>query len=109
LTCVFLKSIRTVRAECTDRMLIAGEAHARRVLAEYIAHDNTARSHQGHDLNLRAPDDPTNVIQFHRPTSSDPPPHRGRPADQRIQECGLKAPAQGQGPSFRPLQGALPS
>jgi hypothetical protein len=28
---------------------------------KYIAHDNTARSHQGHDLNLRAPDDATNV------------------------------------------------
>jgi hypothetical protein len=55
--------IRTVRAERTDRMLIAGEAHARRALAEYIAHYNTARSHQGHHLNLRAPDDPTNMNQ----------------------------------------------
>jgi putative transposase len=56
--------VRTARAECTDRMLIAGERHARIIMAEYIKHYNTGRSHQGHGLGLRAPDDAPNVIPF---------------------------------------------
>lgn len=56
--------VRTVRAECTDRMLIAGEAHLRHILHEYLAHYNNGRSHQGHDMALRAPDDDSNVIPF---------------------------------------------
>jgi putative transposase len=47
--------VRTARAECTDRMLIAGERHARVIMAEYIKHYNAGRSHQGHGLGLRAP------------------------------------------------------
>ena len=47
--------VRTARAECTDRILIAGERHSRLVLAEYIKHYNTGRSHQGHGLDLHAP------------------------------------------------------
>jgi transposase InsO family protein len=54
--------VRTARAECTDRMLIAGERHSRVVMAEYIKHYNSGRSHQGHGLDLRAPDDAPNVI-----------------------------------------------
>jgi transposase InsO family protein len=38
--------VRTVRGECTDRMLIAGEQHLRAILSEYIGHYNTGRSHQ---------------------------------------------------------------
>jgi putative transposase len=53
--------VRTVRAECTDRMLIAGERHLRAVLSEYIGHYNTGRSHQGHDMSLRAPDDAPDI------------------------------------------------
>jgi putative transposase len=45
-------------------MLIAGERHARVIMAEYIKHYNTGRSHQGHGLDLRAPDDAPNVIPF---------------------------------------------
>jgi putative transposase len=59
--------VRTSRAECTDRMLIAGERHSHAILAEYIKHYNTGRSHQGHGLALRAPDDAPNVIPFPAP------------------------------------------
>ena len=54
--------VRTVRAECTDRMLIAGEQHMRAILSEYIGHYNTGRSHQGDGMGLRAPDDAPDVI-----------------------------------------------
>ena len=59
--------VRTVRAECTDRMLIAGEQHLRVVLSEYTGHYNTGRSHQGHDMSLRAPDDSPDIIPFAAP------------------------------------------
>jgi transposase InsO family protein len=61
--------VKTVRTECTDRMLIAGERHLRTVLDAYLEHYNQGRSHQGHGLELRAPDDDPNVIAF--PTPSD--------------------------------------
>jgi transposase InsO family protein len=54
--------VRTVRVECTDRMLIAGPRHLHCVLAEFIQHYNTGRSHQGSGLALRAPNDDPNVI-----------------------------------------------
>jgi hypothetical protein len=61
--------VRTVRAECTDRMLIAGEQHLRLVLSEYISHYNTGRSHQGEGMGLRAPDDARDVIAFPVPAA----------------------------------------
>jgi putative transposase len=63
--------VRTARTECTDRMLITGERHARVILAQYVRHYNTGRSHQGHGLGLRAraPDDAPGVIPF--PASPD--------------------------------------
>jgi putative transposase len=54
--------IRTVRVECTDRMLTAGEGHLRRTLDQYFTHYHTGRSHQGDRTALRAPGDNANVI-----------------------------------------------
>ena len=54
--------VRTARAECTDRMLIAGEQHLHMILSDYISHYNTGRSHQGEGIGLRAPDDDPEVI-----------------------------------------------
>ena len=51
--CFAERFVSTVRTEVTDRMLIFGERHLRRVLAVYAAHYNTARPHQA--LQLRPP------------------------------------------------------
>ena len=51
--CFAERLVLTVRTELTDRMLIFGERHLRRVLAEYTAHYNTQRPHRA--LQLRPP------------------------------------------------------
>ena len=56
--------VRTVRAECTDRMLITGARHLRAVLSEYVAYYNAGRSHQGDGMDLRAPGDDPDVLPF---------------------------------------------
>ena len=68
--------VRTVRAECTDRMLIIGERHLHAVLSEYVAHYNAGRSHQGHGMGLRAPGDDPDVVLF--PVRADRIQHRPR-------------------------------
>ncbi len=45
--------MRTVRAEVTDRMLIAGPRHLRAVLDQYAVHYNGHRPHRAR--NLRPP------------------------------------------------------
>ena len=98
--------VRTVRAECTDRMLIAGEQHLRVILSEYIGHYNTGRSHQGEGMGLRAPDDAPDVIAFPRPGQPDPAPHQARRTDQRIPAGSMKAQFSGSSRDFDQYRGA---
>jgi hypothetical protein len=51
--CYAERLVLTVRTELTDRMLIFGERHLRRVLDTYAAHYNTQRPHRA--LQLRPP------------------------------------------------------
>ena len=51
------------------RMLIASERHLRVILADYINHYNTGRSHQGEGMGLRAPDDDPDLITFPVPAA----------------------------------------
>src|SRR6478609_1564561 len=64
--CFAERLVLTLRAELTDRMLIFGERHLRRVLAGYAAHYNTRRPHRA--LRLRPP----------RPQAPIPEPIHGR-------------------------------
>ena len=64
--CFAERFVLTVRTELTDRMLIFGERHLRRVLAAYAAHYNTRRPHRA--LQLRPP----------RPEAPVPEPVHGR-------------------------------
>jgi transposase InsO family protein len=54
--CVAERLVLTVRTEVTDRMLIFGERHLRRVLAEYSAHYNTQWPHRAWQLRPSYPE-----------------------------------------------------
>jgi transposase InsO family protein len=51
--CFAERFVSTARTELTDRILIFGERHLRKVLARYTAHDNGRRPHRA--LQLRPP------------------------------------------------------
>ena len=61
--------VRTIRAECTDRMLIAGEQHLRVDLVRVQGYCNAGRSRQGHGMGLRAPDNAPDVTAFPVPAA----------------------------------------
>ena len=46
---------RSVRQECLDHLLLLGEGHLRRALAEYVTYFNQARPHQGRGQRVPVP------------------------------------------------------
>ena len=50
--------VLTARSEVTDRMLIFGARHLRKILAEYETHYNGRRPHRGRQLRPPRPDHP---------------------------------------------------
>jgi len=39
--------VRSIKAECLDRMILLGERHFQRAVAEFVAHYHRERNHQG--------------------------------------------------------------
>ncbi len=60
--------VLTARTELTDRMLIFGEHHLRRVLAEYARHYNGHRPHRARQLRPPRPEQPIPAVPAPRIT-----------------------------------------
>jgi putative transposase len=64
--------VRSIKAECLDRLILFGEKSLRHVVREYMAHYHAERNHQGIDNAIPFPDErlgaaaPGNVIRFER-------------------------------------------
>jgi len=58
--------VLTARTELTDRMLIFGEDHLRRVLREYARHYNGHRPHRSRQLRPPRPEHPAPALPARR-------------------------------------------
>ena len=64
--CYTERWVRTVRSECTDRMLIYGQAHLRAMLRSYVAHYNGHRPHQSRQQRPPVTTDRSSCRSTHR-------------------------------------------
>jgi putative transposase len=54
--------VRSIKEECLDRLILLGERHLRRALAEFVTHYHTERNHQGLENELIEPLDRSDVV-----------------------------------------------
>jgi hypothetical protein len=100
--CFAERFVLTVRTEVTDRMLIFGEQHLRRVLATYAVHYNTARPPSGAATASTAPA----IIGPRSGLQKDPASAAGpRRPDQPVRSRSLKTAAHAPWPAFGTRQG----
>ena len=105
--CFAERFVLTVRTELTDRMLIFGERHLRRVLIAYSAHYNTQRPHRALQLHpprpeRSVPDPGSRIPDPGSRASKDPATTGSRRPDQRVRTRGLKPQITGIGRVLEP-------